>query len=116
MSVTVWSEYIQMICYIILFSDECGSTEFREILLTVLEVNVWASQVYSAYYQAGYVRLFLDDLYQIFQKLVLPTRTAYILVLLAEVDLMCKKCEDANMKLMSLKSILGSSSSKLRVS
>ncbi|KAL0269685.1 UNVERIFIED_CONTAM: hypothetical protein PYX00_007333 [Menopon gallinae] len=95
--------------------DQSGSTEFRDILLTVLEVNVWAAEFYSTYYQAGYVRLFLDDLYQIFQKLVLPTRTAYILVLLAEVDVMCEKREDANMKLMSLKSILGSSSiTKLR--
>lgn len=75
-------------------------------MLTLLEISMSACLYFGFYQQTNFMRLFLDDLYRIAQKLVLPTRTAEILVRLAEVDMMCEKIDDCQIKLNKLKSIL----------
>ncbi|KAK6639445.1 hypothetical protein RUM43_007718 [Polyplax serrata] len=80
--------------------------ESTELVLAMLEVNMWAFHFHEIYLQTDFMRLFLDDLYQILQKLFLPTRTAEVLVRLAEVDLICEKTSDCQEKVRKLKNIL----------
>lgn len=82
----------------------------------MLEVNMWAFHFHEIYLQTDFMRLFLDDLYQILQKLFLPTRTAEVLVRLAEVDLICEKTSDCQEKVRKLKNILTMFLSKSDVS
>lgn len=78
----------------------------------MLKVNMWAYHFHEIYSQTDFMRFFLDDVYQIVQKLFLPTRTAEILARLAEVDLICEKAADCQEKVSKLKCIFTSLLSK----
>ncbi|EEB14925.1 hypothetical protein Phum_PHUM334300 [Pediculus humanus corporis] len=85
-----------------------------EFVLVLLEVSFWAYHFHEIYSQSDFMKFFLDDLYQIVQKLFLPTRTAEILVRLAETDLLCQKISDCQEKITKLKNIFSTTSSPFK--
>lgn len=102
-----YNAFTSLKCALKIGTDRSLTTKQQgQLLLTMLDVSLWCSDLFFVFLLTPYVRAFLEDLYIICQNLGLTSRTAQLLTLLSQVDLTAKALTDAQLKLTTLTTML----------